>query len=681
MKSINLKICGSVALALSCFACSNDELVQRDPAPDDRISVLLDVNIYKSGYEPNSRSTEGWNPGDTLFFTLKNQAGKYTGAFAYLTEQRNWQFVGNTADMLNYIADGEALAFHFKPTTANSIAGVGLNFRSCLYGSAPAGFVFNPDVKPSTVVIEGNKQLVLNPFSGRVRFRGDVGTKFLIDGLAAYNAFVAAAEAPTDAPVVIDGAEVKSDGFTEYFYTHFPTSGNDNRELNIVYPDYPNIFVRVCGENVLKPADAHGGKGKSGVITLPTVENHPEWTIVVPGSVAADVDILTFAGYATAAQQFSVDSDGDYTVTLPESVKWVHIDDAGDNKHNVSVDENLSDTPRDAVITLTRIGRYGKVLTDNVAVHQKARSGDIDRGDFGDDENWDELTQGTLQVATREIFFDHTASSENVPVKSTFSFTASVDGGNWLNYSIGEGLITVNADANNTPHDRTAQVKLRMQNPVNTSLVREDSIKVTQTKHPRGQLAVSVDNFELSFQKQTSLKATVTATYDYTISKSDGDWFSFEQSGNEFTVTVTENEGNTIRRGYVVVAMPDPIYEETITDTIAVVQDFCNVKIDFEDYGDDENWDTGSSAAISVGRDDYETDTDLDTGSSSDSDVDRDDYGDDTNHDTGSSSDSDVDRDDYGDDTDYGSGSSGSIDVGRDDYGEDDDYNKDDEES
>lgn len=100
---------------------------------------------------------------------------------------------------------------------------------------------------------------------------------------------------------------------------------------------------------------------------------------------------LAFKSANQISEPYSVTADGKYTITKGIDDLWYNIyPNYDDNTFYVELSDNASQHSREGVITLSLVDLpTGESLNIDIPITQSGRNGNIDLGDWGEDENWD----------------------------------------------------------------------------------------------------------------------------------------------------------------------------------------------------------------------------------------------------------------------------------------------------
>lgn len=111
-----------------------------------------------------------------------------------------------------------------------------------------------------------------------------------------------------------------------------------------------------------------------------------EWDDALGSVLDVPVDQLSF-NYQ-AQQSASIVFYSDNTVTLSTSGTWLSAEKQSETSFIIKVTEYTGDTSRTGTVTVKMIDDKGQTKTHTINVIQTHKVGDIDRDDFGNDEDW-----------------------------------------------------------------------------------------------------------------------------------------------------------------------------------------------------------------------------------------------------------------------------------------------------
>lgn len=285
-----------VMFALGMGACSSEETLPAQDSTNDKAphtcNLVFEGEIER--FEAETRAA-GWENDDTIFlaFAAGEKTIQGTAVFNATSGIWNLSYQGDMPD-----ASSTCKAYHFKEGLSKDLYETTITFSgaSAVYGDTLA-----------TYSKSGNEVKVkahLKPFTGRIRFSGEPGTKFTLQGVKRYMTYDVVnggLESGHTAEVLLVG----SDGYTPYVYGSLP---KERPHLWAVYDEVS--FMMVCPNNVLVD-------GKSGFMAVPTEQGYRGWkrNFDKPFSVNGAFFVMkyvqggTFTMGATAEQLFDANEN------------------------------------------------------------------------------------------------------------------------------------------------------------------------------------------------------------------------------------------------------------------------------------------------------------------------------------------------------------------------------------
>ncbi|MDD7079946.1 MAG: SUMF1/EgtB/PvdO family nonheme iron enzyme [Prevotella sp.] len=254
-------------IALLAFtACSSDELMPSAPNANTHHRVKMRLVGGLNGFDhsttnANTRAeaTDDWKVGDIIYLTLSNSTH---GTATYTND-------GWVVDYEGSLTSGEGqncTAYYFEKVKSRTDYLVQLLPTSATY---KAQGTYN--------YMDGELTLYANlkPTTGRVRFKGTVGSKVYVAGPVFASSYTPSTNTLntglTTAILTVDES-----GYTPYIYGEFETIAMGHGEN----PTTHNISI-ACGEVAYTRTFTNDllNVGKSGYITVPTEAAHSGWRI------------------------------------------------------------------------------------------------------------------------------------------------------------------------------------------------------------------------------------------------------------------------------------------------------------------------------------------------------------------------------------------------------------------
>lgn len=326
-----------------------------------------------------------------------------------------------------------------------------------------------------------------------------------------------------------------------------PISGaaNPATEISVTVEDNPNTTSRT-GKIVV---------GRTGLT------DNDEVVVTQEGKNFSLADDYLHFTNAASTQYVQVATDGNWQASTDSP--WISVSDgvgntAGSGSFNlgISVEANAEQDERRGIVTIT-VGETTKRLT----VVQDGRY---------------------LNITCNDLLKTSTPTTISLSVASNTDWTAASDVA-WMTVSpkngSGDAEIKVAVADNPSMSERSGGI----------SVTNIDGTKIFSITQPGRTLTTDCVGLEFISTGGTSDAIVVTTDGQYCITTSDS-WISVQESGNTFTVTVSENESKEIRTGTVIIELTDLANGETFSRTIPIKQVPQYVSIGLKDFGEDENW-------------------------------------------------------------------------------------------
>ncbi len=246
-------------LSLAGASCSADELIAPETGDNKTphtCTLVFEGEIDKFDQATSASRSAGWAENDTLFIIFEGSAGKIEGKAIYSATTGTWN-LNYFGDLLD-VADGNCNVYHFKNIAGIDAAGLKASFSA---GTAIYGDTISTYSKTGLVV---KVKAHLKPFTGRLRFKGEPGTKFTLHGVERFTSYTSANGLLTSA-YEAEELLVGSSGYTPYVYGKVTS---DKRRIWAAYDD--ESYMLVCSNTVL-------AAGKSGFMNAPTEQSYAGW--------------------------------------------------------------------------------------------------------------------------------------------------------------------------------------------------------------------------------------------------------------------------------------------------------------------------------------------------------------------------------------------------------------------
>ncbi len=229
-------------------SCSTDSDYEGSAGKDMRKRVLtMDLSLSQFS-EAASRAGASFSNGAKVYIDF----GGIKGTAVYDGSQWTIEY----PDELAETNSANCSVVYVENPSSASTSSVSLSSSSIVYQATG---------KYKNTLSEMSVEAALAPATSRVRFRGTSGTSVTVKGLKRYQQFNISTFGYTDNTADLS-LTVKSDGYTDYVYGLFASSG---RSLTIVNNDI--TYTRTFGSNVMQA-------GHSGYIDIPTESSYSGWS-------------------------------------------------------------------------------------------------------------------------------------------------------------------------------------------------------------------------------------------------------------------------------------------------------------------------------------------------------------------------------------------------------------------
>lgn len=311
----------------------------------------------------------------------------------------------------------------------------------------------------------------------------------------------------------------------------------------------------------------------------------------------------------TSVIEFS-DKGGSRILPLVSDGAWTSTKDSEWFVMNPESGNGNSDITVTAEENITADERFGNIWfsvadkSEKVTVHQQAKYFTVD---------------------SQALHFGSLPSSHIIEITGNNSWNITVESDpDWIQLSetSGEGPASIKLEIADNPsvNRRSAMIVIESSHL--------QSVRIPVTQNPR-YLNVSTDNILFFAKESQSDHITIDTDGVFKISK-EGDWFNVTTENNEFFVTASRNNSNSMREGKVIVALTD-LTEGSLSIEIPVQQaaqggsfiinpypsdkDFGaigdgSLTLKVNGYSSDKNWNASSSASLKVVITGYSDDND-----------------------------------------------------------------------
>jgi len=251
-----------VAILCALSACQSDEQCLSHQEP---VTYRLLLNVSVLGYDGAATRATAYAFADKaqLYVLFHQGAATISGTAVYDASADEWTVT--PSQTLTETDESRCQLAFFLATGGVLGNAVSLTQQTRIYTDPEATYQFSDGL----LTVQGQ----LSPTLGRIRFRGEVGQKCTVSGLAFTSSFDLRDHSFSLSPSKFT-ATCQADGYTPYYYCAFADA--DKREL-IFELNAESGLRRTFGEGVLQ-------SGTSGYLTIPTADSHEGWTLVNLGS-------------------------------------------------------------------------------------------------------------------------------------------------------------------------------------------------------------------------------------------------------------------------------------------------------------------------------------------------------------------------------------------------------------
>lgn len=244
-------------ILLSLLGCSKENTLSDTKTYSRQYQLKLNCSLID--YDANTRATrtEEWENNSHIYISFISSGKRIIGSAIYNVSNDLWTLSTDEEIPLGTIGECEVYYFNGEQTLQDGI--VRILDQTAVYADLGGNFKQTQDL----IIIKAN----LTPVTGRIRFMGDKGSIFRITGINTYCSYNQLSnELSTEYSTHL--LEIGEDGFSPYLYAGFPKGTN-----RLFLTMGTSSFSKTCSSNVLI-------QGKSGVMALPTKENHEGWDMM-----------------------------------------------------------------------------------------------------------------------------------------------------------------------------------------------------------------------------------------------------------------------------------------------------------------------------------------------------------------------------------------------------------------
>lgn len=323
---------------------------------------------------------------------------------------------------------------------------------------------------------------------------------------------------------------------------------------------------------------------RSGKIVLGQTGLSIDFTVDVTQLSKTVIPETTALEFSDKGGTSSFNLIADYSWTSSVSDDWfVATPTYGNSNATISVTAQENKTINDRTGTITYSFLDKKAI---VSVHQLAKYFNVDNKAFE---------------------FDTKGGTHTIDISTNDKWTLTTEqSAPWLKISktsgSGDASISLTAADNASMNPRSCVVVINSESA--------QSVRITISQKAR-YLKVSAQSLLFFAKGGTSQTVKIDSNGDYTI-KTDGSWFTINQSGNTFSVTSTKNPNSEPRTGRIIISMTD-LKEGSYSLELSVMQAGEGGSFIIDGYQEDVNWDNASNGKLSVTVNNYTSDKNWDS--------------------------------------------------------------------
>ena len=273
-------------------SCSDKvESISEDDTDMQHHATLV-LNGAIAGYESSRAQDYNWRDGDKIFLQFFTSSDiRIRGVASYNAQLDVWnlEYYGNLPSGVS----AKCEAYFFDKMNEKYSAEIDL---TSVYEDKSAAFRVENDVVSVFAV--------LSPAVGRIRLKGEPGTKFMVSGFNSITDYNVYSNSFVIKEAYIN-SEIGNDGYSPYFYGTFPSE--ENKQLNLELKSGTNAshtYTQYLDSKALS-------KGHSGYVTLPSEIDNNGWEeAAIKGSKNAPFTVAEAKAY-TSSLAAGVESDRD----------------------------------------------------------------------------------------------------------------------------------------------------------------------------------------------------------------------------------------------------------------------------------------------------------------------------------------------------------------------------------
>lgn len=249
----------SFVMSLALCACAKEKLEMMEDSVTVYRAEMSFNGVLSLFDEPTRSASNAWIDDSRVFLQLTVDDSYVRGEAVYDADTDKW-----SVEFYKEIPLGQELlchAYYFDNPVEVGGNDIVLNERSVIYRDVNASYYYDGQV----LSVDAH----LTPITGRVRFEGTPGSSFKFSGVSTYTSYSLTHNKLTSSTKAL-ADNLSESGKSGDYYVFFPE--DSPRELSFYDNTNKVLFSRNCSPSIL----AHG---KSGYMTIPTVENHKGWNM------------------------------------------------------------------------------------------------------------------------------------------------------------------------------------------------------------------------------------------------------------------------------------------------------------------------------------------------------------------------------------------------------------------
>lgn len=251
-------------MTLMSISCNNDDLDNVAPSENERVvhTAVMQFNGSVPSFDDDATTraaTDSWTNGAKIYLHFNSSV---YGTATYNASNQEWSIV--YYGTLTATNDGKCEAYYFENTGEEDYLTVKLSASTIIYVDKSASYTY----EDNTLKVTAN----LKPMTGRIRMKGSANQEYYVEGpWLFYSSYNFTNNTFTTAGNLTITGNTGKDGYSEYYYVHYPT---DTEKLFIANDKENNIsFVKILGATALEA-------GKSGYLNIPSMQNNNGWTLI-----------------------------------------------------------------------------------------------------------------------------------------------------------------------------------------------------------------------------------------------------------------------------------------------------------------------------------------------------------------------------------------------------------------